>query len=166
MADDELVTITTSDGQDFKLEVRLAKEFETLKGLLLDVGTDQVIPLPNVTGKTLGKMLDFARFHLDKPDLNDPEKYRERLEKDSEFKTWYEQFFQIPDSELFELILTSNHLDHKVLLDRCCLQVALSIRGKTPEEIRHRFNIQNDLSPQEEEEIKKENEWVNTETNN
>lgn len=33
------------------------------------------------------------------------------------------------------------------------------IAGKTPEEIRKTFNIKNDFTPEEEEAIRKENEW-------
>ena len=38
-------------------------------------------------------------------------------------------------------------------------QVADEIKGKTPEEIRIRFNIKNDFTPEEEEEVKRENAW-------
>ena len=34
------------------------------------------------------------------------------------------------------------------------------IRGKTPDEIRKAFNIENDFTAEEEEQIRKENEWV------
>lgn len=33
------------------------------------------------------------------------------------------------------------------------------IKGKTPEEIRKTFNIKNDFSASEEEQVRKENEW-------
>ena len=39
------------------------------------------------------------------------------------------------------------------------LLVANMIKGKTPEEIRRTFNIKNDFSPEEEEQIRKENAW-------
>ncbi|CAF4307887.1 unnamed protein product, partial [Rotaria sordida] len=45
------------------------------------------------------------------------------------------------------------------LLDVTCTSVANMIKGKTSEEIRQTFNIKNDFTPQEEEQIKKENEW-------
>ena len=50
-------------------------------------------------------------------------------------------------------------MDIKGLLDVTCKRVANLIKGKGHEEIRARFNIQNDLLPEEEEQILKENEW-------
>ena len=41
-----------------------------------------------------------------------------------------------------------------------CLTVSSVIRGKTPEEIRKAFNIKNDFSPEEEEEVLRENAWA------
>ena len=41
------------------------------------------------------------------------------------------------------------------LLDVTCKTVANMIKGKTPEEIRKTFNIKNDFSPAEEEQVSK-----------
>ncbi|KAJ1491295.1 Skp1 family, dimerization domain-containing protein [Baffinella frigidus] len=61
---------------------------------------------------------------------------------------------------LFNLILAANFLDIKDLLDLTCKTVAEYIKQcKTPEEIRQRFNIPNDFTPEEEEEVRKENAW-------
>lgn len=48
----------------------------------------------------------------------------------------------------------------KSLLDLTCQNVADMIKGKTPEEIRATFNIRNDFTPEEEEEVRRENQWA------
>ena len=53
----------------------------------------------------------------------------------------------------------ANYLDIKPLLDLTCKTVANMIKGKTPEEIRKTFNIKNDFTPEEEEQVRKENAW-------
>ena len=45
----------------------------------------------------------------------------------------------------------ANYMDIKPLLDLTCAKVASMIKGKTPEQIRKTFNIQNDFTPAEEE---------------
>lgn len=54
----------------------------------------------------------------------------------------------------------ANYLDIKPLLDVGCKTVANMIKGKSPEEIRKTFNIQNDFTPEEEDQIRRENEWA------
>jgi len=61
---------------------------------------------------------------------------------------------------LFELILAANYMDIKPLLDLTCAKVASMIKGKTPEQIRKTFNIQNDFTPEEEEAVRAENKWA------
>jgi len=86
---------------------------------------------------------------------------------------------QVDQEMLFEIILVSrcssfatshhlltassqaaNYMDIKALLDVGCKTVANMIKGKSPEEIRKTFNIQNDFTPEEEEQIRRENEWA------
>lgn len=54
----------------------------------------------------------------------------------------------------------ANYLDIKALLDVGCKTVANMIKGKSPDEIRKTFNIQNDFTSEEEEQIRRENEWA------
>ena len=50
-------------------------------------------------------------------------------------------------------------MDIKSLLDLTCAKVASMIKGKTPQEIRETFNITNDFTPEEENQIREENKW-------
>merc|ERR1712178_193565 len=76
-----------------------------------------------------------------------------------EKNAWDKEFVKVDDETLFNLIPAANYLDIKSLLDLTCKTVADEIKGKTPEEIRIRFNIKNDFTPEEEEEVKRENAW-------
>jgi len=50
-------------------------------------------------------------------------------------------------------VQAANYLDIKGLLDVTCKTVANMIKGKTPEEIRKTFNIKNDFTAAEEEQV-------------
>nr|GEW10136.1 SKP1-like protein 1B [Tanacetum cinerariifolium] len=61
---------------------------------------------------------------------------------------------------LFDLIRAANYLNIKSLFDLTCQTVADMITGKTHEEFRKTFNIKNDFTPEEEEEVHGENAWA------
>ncbi|CAG8505383.1 3216_t:CDS:2 [Acaulospora morrowiae] len=54
----------------------------------------------------------------------------------------------------------ANYLEIKKLLDYGCKTVANMIKGKSPEEIRSTFSLTGEFSPEEEEAIRRENEWA------
>lgn len=89
-----------------------------------------------------------------------PEDGVDRIRKTDDISEWDQKFLQVDQEMLFEIILTANYLDIKPLLEVGCKTVANMIKGKTPEEIRKTFNIQNDFTPEEEAQIRRENEWA------
>merc|ERR1711916_387803 len=74
------------------------------------------------------------------------------------------EFCKVDQDELLALILAANYLDIKPLLDLTCKTVANLIKGTTPEQIRQTFNIKNDFTPEEEEQIRKWNGWCGEDT--
>ena len=59
------------------------------------------------------------------------------------------------------MIVAANYLNYPKLLDLACKDIAESyIKGKTPEEIRQAFNIENDFTPEEEQQVREENAWA------
>ena len=73
---------------------------------------------------------------------------------------WDENFLQLEQSTLMELILASDYLIIEPLKEMCCKVIASWIPGKSPDQLRKLFNITNDFTPEEEEQIRKENAWL------
>ena len=82
------------------------------------------------------------------------------MASDDEKQAYDREFIRVEDEVLFNIILAANFLDIKDLLDLSCKTVADYIKEcPTPQAIRDRFKIQNDFSPEEEEEVRRENDW-------
>ena len=161
MATDEAKTVKlkTSDDQDRDMPYSVAKMNQTIATLIDDdcfEESDEGLPLSNVSAAVLDKVIEFCQHHKDDPPLSEEQVEEKRRE---EITGWDADFVKVPQNELFELILAANFLDNQLLLDLTCKKVAHMIRGKTPDEIRKTFNIENDLTHEEEEEISGENEW-------
>lgn len=54
----------------------------------------------------------------------------------------------------------ANYLAIKGLLDLTCRTVADKLKGRTVEQMRETFHIQNDLTTEQEENIRKEHAWA------
>lgn len=159
MAEKKTVKLTSSDEQEFEVPIEVVKMAVTIKNMLEDMDqmSPDVIPLPNVTGKILGKVIEYCKYHLEHPTPVSEEKKEEKSTEN--ISPWDQDFCKVEQNTLFELILAANYLDIKPLLDLTCKTVANMLKGKNPEEIRKIFNIKNDFTPEEEELVRKENEW-------
>mmetsp|Transcript_7052 Transcript_7052/g.30930 ORF Transcript_7052/g.30930 Transcript_7052/m.30930 type:complete len:154 (+) Transcript_7052:100-561(+) len=149
---DELVTLMSSEGEAVQVAQEVAFKSETIKNMIEDTGTEAPIPLPNVSSKILQKVIEYCKHHSEKKEGEG--------NKEEEDKTFDAEFVKVDQATLFELILAANYLNIKSLLDLTCMTVANMIKGKTPEEIRKTFNIRNDFTPEEEEEVRRENQWA------
>lgn len=135
------------------------------------------IPLPKVNGKTLSKLLQWCEYHKEDPIPTEKEMEENKIKTDN-IPCWDEDFLNMDLNMLFEVILAANYLDIRGLLDVSSKTVANMIKGKTPEQIRQTFDIQNDFTPDEEEQVSIflrqknlydnifDNEFWSTKTNN
>ncbi|KAK6922563.1 SKP1 component, dimerization [Dillenia turbinata] len=155
MSSKKMITLKSSDGEAFEVEESVALESQTIKHMIEDDCADSGIPLPNVTSKILSKVIEYCKKHVE-----NKEKSGEERASEEDLKAWDAEFVKVDQATLFELILAANYLHIKSLLDLTCQTVADVIKGKTPEEIRKTFNIKNDFTPDEEEEVRRENQWA------
>jgi len=157
-------TLTSSDDEVFEVRKDVASMSLTIKNMLEDmgeVGGETPIPLPNVSSKILKMVVDFCNHHYDAK--TPPREEKKPWENPTiELKGYdLELSERLTDDlpTLFDLILAANYLDIKTLMDVACQTVANKIIGKTTEELRAIFNIVNDFTPEEEEQVRKDNEW-------
>ncbi|KIM96641.1 hypothetical protein OIDMADRAFT_32579 [Oidiodendron maius Zn] len=91
------------------------------------------------------------------PDVDDDPTIRKRTDDISD---WDRNFMDVEQDLLFKLTLAANYLEIRPLLNLCCKTLANIIKGNSPEQIRERFNIENPFTEEEEEQIRRENEWI------
>nr|BAE72119.1 SKP1-like protein [Silene latifolia] len=144
------ILLKSSDGEDFEVDQIVALESQTIKHMIEDDCADNAIPLPNVTGKILSKVIEYCKKHVEFAEKNKGETTTTTSAAgtgttpvDDDLKNWDTEFVKVDQNTLFDLILAANYLNIKSLLDLTCQTVADMIKGKTPEEIRKTFNIKN-----------------------
>lgn len=157
------ISLRSSDNEVFEVEEEVAMMSETIKNMMEDLNDEDTgetcdqVPIHNVRGTILSKVIEYCRFHVEAEKKDENEK---AAKSEDDIKQWDTEYMKIDQNVLYELILAANYLNIKNLLDLCCLTVANMIKGKSPEEIRKTFNIKNDFTPEEEEEVRRENQWA------
>ncbi|KAK4744383.1 hypothetical protein SAY87_010695 [Trapa incisa] len=161
MSSDRRIILRSSDGETFEVDEAVALESQTIRHMIEDDCADNGIPLPNVNGKILAKVIEYCKKHVDaSAGSKSEDRPSPATTVDDDLKAWDAEFVKVDQATLFDLILAANYLNIKGLLDLTCQTVADMIKGKTPEEIRKTFNIKNDFTPEEEEEVRRENQWA------
>ena len=155
----EKVRLLCSDGEEVEIDLDIAEKSVLIKGLIDDSGTEEQIPLPNVKRPILEKVIQFCT-HLKDHAPPEIEKPLKSVDMASVVDAWYADYINLEQEVLFELIMASNYLDIKPLLELSCSKVASLIKNKSIQEIRKFFNIENDFSPEEELQIMEENKWA------
>ncbi|MQM12250.1 hypothetical protein Taro_045166 [Colocasia esculenta] len=192
----KMLVLRSFDGEEFKVEESVARLSETVKLLMEDgCADDDHIPLPNITGEALAKVLEYCKKHAAVGEESAVKKGETAAEKDAavgesgeekgktvaekdaavgeesaakkgetaaekDLKEWDEGYIDVDMDILHSIIMTAHYLEVKGLMDLAMRRIVNLIKGKTPEQIRQTFGIRNDFSPEEEEEIQKQNQWA------
>ncbi len=156
------VHLVSQEGESFSVKAEVAVMSDLVKTMIDDTieqdAEPQEIPLPNVKGRVLAKVVEFCTHYMEDKmtDIDRPIKSANMHEVVQE---WYARYVDMEQEMLFEILLSANYMDIKPLLELTCATVASMIKGKTPEEIRKAFNIPNDFTPEEEAQVREENKW-------
>ncbi len=153
-----MITLVSSDGEKMQISAKAAQRSQLVKGIIEDYPDDAEVPLNNVKSSILKKIKEYLEHYQD----SDPKEIERPLASQNYqdcVDAWDFEFINIELDTIFEIILAANYMDIKPLLELASSKIASIIKGKTPEEIRKIFNIQNDFTPEEEQQIRDENQW-------
>lgn len=156
--DNKVITLVSSDGEKFQISEKAARRSQLIKGISDDYPDDPEVPLHNVKGNILQKIITYLENYKD----NEPREIERPLPTNNFSEcidSWDYQYIDLELDDIFAIILAANYMDIKPLMELASAKVASIIKGKSPEDIRKTFNIQNDFTAEEEAQIREENQW-------
>ena len=159
LENDTKVILISSDGEKIEISAKAAMRSTLIKDSIQDCRDDIIeFTANNVKGNILKNIVEYLEHYKD----TEPKEIERPLPSQN-FKECVDEFdFNFTEIDLdmiFEIILASNYLDIKPLLELASAKVASILKGKTTEEIRRTFNITNEFTPEEEQQIIEENKW-------
>ncbi|RWS27734.1 S-phase kinase-associated protein 1-like protein [Leptotrombidium deliense] len=148
-----MVRLESSEGYVFEVEEEIAFKSPKIKEMCaMRQGTDEKlvksVRIANVKTKILKKVIEWLEHHRnDAPN-----------QQISELSSWDAKFTRVNRATLCRLIKAASDLKIEGLVQVTAMAFAKVMKGKSPEEIRKMLGIKNDLTPDEEEQIRLENE--------
>ncbi|GLJ25616.1 hypothetical protein SUGI_0490750 [Cryptomeria japonica] len=151
MAQQGKVKLVSSDNVEFEVDYEVGLQMANIKKFIQLEGKDTIFPVYNVSSTMLSKVIEYVKYHLEA---------KESGQSEEEVKNWDRQFVNVDQTTLCDLIMASNYLSVKDLFELLCQTVADMIKDLVPEKIRQLLGIKNDFTPEEEEELRRQNEWA------
>ncbi|KAG8049587.1 hypothetical protein GUJ93_ZPchr0009g747 [Zizania palustris] len=146
----EMIALISADGERFELPEAAAKLSRTVLDMIEVGSCYPSIPLPNVDGVILAKIVEYCSKHAALISSGAADGPSERSKEERELKTFDAEF--IGDAEfttLFGVLMAANYMNIKRLLDLASRRAADLIKGKSPEQMRRIFGIKNDFTPED-----------------
>ncbi|CAL0314487.1 unnamed protein product [Lupinus luteus] len=94
------ITLKSSDGESFEVDEAVALQSQTIKHMVEDGCADNAIPLPNVTGNILAKVIKYCKKHV-------KSSASENNTIDKALVAWDAYFVKVDQATLFHLILVT-----------------------------------------------------------
>ena len=165
----KVVVIKLHDGdtpQNFRMTTKCAMQSELLAKLVdSDKSQSQEIKVPvrDISANTMSLIMEYLKHHQDSkaPQLDKP--LVDNLE--NVLDSWDYQFLKkylLPSAatkgldELLKMVRAANYFSIPSLVDLTCAAVASEMKGKSPEELRKMFNLVNDFSRAEQQQLQRE----------
>lgn len=150
MESSKKIVCITEDGTKVEITEKAAERSVLLKELFEGFSENMEDTLiPQTEGAILKKVAEYLDYYVDK----EPKQIPKPLPSENLVEVtdeWDINFINsIELDNVFDLINAANYFSIKPLLELACAKIASEMYGKTADEIREKFNIENDLDEED-----------------
>eukprot|EP00467_Chlorarachnion_reptans_P017120 CAMPEP_0114518906 /NCGR_PEP_ID=MMETSP0109-20121206/18698_1 /TAXON_ID=29199 /ORGANISM="Chlorarachnion reptans, Strain CCCM449" /LENGTH=184 /DNA_ID=CAMNT_0001699567 /DNA_START=235 /DNA_END=789 /DNA_ORIENTATION=+ len=151
----EEITICSKDKKKYKMPKKAARMSKLIRTTIEGDSSCNEIDLFHIEGDIVEKIVDYMKYHstVRPREIDRPLKSNRMTDLVDSFDA---KFCDVEQEVMFKLLLAANYMDIKPLLLLMCAKVATLLKGRGPAEIRRTFNIRDDYTPEEEEEVRNE----------
>jgi len=132
------IKLVSVDDHSFIVSRKVIEMSQTVKDMLSDMDVDEM-PVPQIKGEILEKVVKWCIYHTIHPDTPVPETDKYRTDNIIAWDLAFMKTLDIPS--VFKLTLAANYLNANLLLQLCLKTIANMMKGKTPDEIKEMFAV-------------------------
>jgi len=154
--------LITLEGTTLTVALKAASQSALIRTAFENDRMESTLPL-NVSTLHLQWVIDFMVHHDTHPLPPITKPLTSTDLKENGVEPWDLEFLSRMNDNVEDiqaLLKTANYLDLPSLLNLLCAKLATFIKGQSAEEIRRRFGIEDDLTPEEKEHIRNEHGWA------
>ena len=145
------IKLKSKDEKEFSISEKAVKRSKLIEGIIEDYQDNKIIPLPDVDGKILEKIIEYLNHY----ENSEPKKIQKPLKNykmEEAFEKWdYDYINNMNIEDIINLLNASNYMDIDSLVQLCKNKIAYDIIEKPIDEVINIFKINNDLSEEENE---------------
>ncbi len=155
MSADKEIKLKSNDEQVFTIKESAVKRSRLVEGILADYEDNTEVPLPDVNGKTLKRIVDYL-IHYENSEPKAIPKPLKNSHIDEILDEWdYNFIIEVPLDDSIDLLNAANYMDIPPLLQLACCRIASEMVDRPVEEVRELFGITCDMTKEEMEEMDK-----------
>jgi len=148
----------------YEIDITVANMSSYIQNMVKDLcnnGETELVMTLLTTQKSIEKLIEYMTYYSQNPI---PELYKYvdgKTDWDKQLSDWDKKFVHFDDHfEFFDFFHLVNVMGVPSLMSLVSITCAKQISGMSVEEMRTYFNVKNDFTPEEEEELRKEFSWA------
>jgi len=153
------LVLKSKEGVAVKFSTKILDFSNFLKTTIEDTDSNEPLEL-DITTPVLNKVKEFFEYHQYKQ-LKPIQKPIKTANFEEITDAWSANFLKkLSDQDIADLMMGASYLQCGILFDYCCAFIAAQFRDITIEDLRQKYGITDELTPELEEQIKKEHQYL------